>query len=577
MLEEQESEKPFLLPHLIMHGILAAVLLVGGWLFPVQFNILHPRVLQQAGADTQTFEEYINSHTSASASEIKDLLDISRLKIEASKKNDAALPRLTKPVALDLYINSTNRFWTKSHLGHQGVACVQLLDLNKLEPDYETTIILAAMLQNDGKIVPALHAAIIDSHRFTGQLQQILHSLLTLGNRLSYPQLAELISHVQDQGTFMELAKIAKHQTMVPAFSLFDTHPDSPGALPPAELKGVSALGEPELFARYDTNATGKSKGTLTRDEWVRIGHIPLQYTDFPATYAACVWSANPKAVTQYLMRHGRRGDRYLQTALTQGKGALTLALERQQPVSSLNTPALGAVASFCQKNPRASLVVKYLMICLGCVVLMRAWNSFFTLAAPNTATLQGYRMRRRALVLALFLSLIAVSEPILFTPALSSEYRVAINLPLASVDSTEPEQNTNTMLAIAESNLKLSIIFIVIFAAIQGYVYYTCITKINEVKNGAGDPNLKLRLLENEDNLFDMGLYIGIAGTALMLTILILFPKAGVSVSAAYASNIFGILCVAVVKIFHVRQTREALIIEAETAGGGADLDRTF
>ena len=572
MLEEQESEKPFLLPHLIMHGILAAVLLVGGWLFPVHFKTLHPRVLQQAGADTQTFKEYINSHTNASASEIKDLLDISRLKIEASKKNDEALPGLTKPVALDLYINSTNRFWTRSRLGHQGVACVQLLDLNKLEPDYETTIILAAQLQNDGKIVPALHDGIIDSQRFTGQLQQILHSLLTLGNRLSYPQLAELISHVQDQGTLMELAKIAKHQTMLPAFHLFDTGGETQDALTREELEGYSAIGEQTLFEQFDVNGDG----TLSREEWIEIGHIPLQYTDFPTTYAACVWSANPKAVTQYLMRHGRRADRYLQTALSQGKGGLTLALERQQPVSSLNTPALGAVASFCQKTPRASLVVKYLMICLGCVVLMRTWNSFFTLSAPNTATLQGYRMRRRALVLALFLSLIAVSEPILFTPALSSEYRVVINLPLASVDSTEPEQNTNTMLANADSNLTLSIIFIVIFAAIQGYVYYTCITKINEVKNGAGDPKLKLRLLENEDNLFDTGLYIGIAGTALMLAILILFPNAGVSVSAAYASNIFGILCVAVVKIFHVRQTREALIIEAETAGGG-DLDRTF
>ena len=556
-----------------MHGILAVVLLVGGWLFPVQYKTLHPRVLQQAGADTQTFKEYINSHTNASVSEIKKLLDISRLKIEASKKNDEALPGLTKPVALDQYINSTNRFWTRSRLGHQGVACVQLLDLNKLEPDYETTIILAAQLQNDGKIVPALHDAIIDSQRFTGQLQQILHALLTLGNRLSYPQLAELISHVQDQGTLMELAKIAKHQTMLPAFHLFDTGGETQDALTREELEGYSAIGEQKLFDQFDTNGNG----TLSREEWIEIGHIPLQYTDFPTTYAACVWSANPQAVTQYLMRHGRRGDRYLQTALTQGKGALTLVLERQQPVSSLNTPALGVVASFCQKNPRASLVVKYLMICLGCVVLMRAWNSFFTLVAPNAATLQGYLMRRRALVLALFLSLIAVSEPILFTPALSSEYRVAINLPLASFDSTEPEQNTNTMLANADPNLKLSIIFIVIFAAIQGYVYYTCITKINEVKNGAGDPKLKLRLLENEDNLFDMGLYIGIAGTALMLAILILFPSAGISVSAAYASNIFGILCVAVVKIFHVRQTREALIIEAETAGGGADLDRTF
>ena len=94
---------------------------------------------------------------------------------------------------------------------------------------------------------------------------------------------------------------------------------------------------------------------------------------------------------------------------------------------------------------------------------------------------------------------------------------------------------------------------------------------------DGKPHRNFTVELRENEVNLFDTGLYIGIAGTALMLAILILIPSAGISVSAAYASNIFGILCVAVVKIFHVRQTREALIIEAETAGGGTDLDRTF
>jgi len=566
VLEEQEQEKPFLMQHLIIHGILAAVLLVGGWLFPVQYKTLHPKVLQQAGAETQTFNEYINSHTNA----VAKLLDISQ------EKNDEELFGLTNAVALDEYINPRHRFLEKARLGLQGAACVELLKLDKVEPDYGTTIILIAQLQADGKIAPALQEAIISSQQYTGQLPQILHAVLILGNRLSKEQLAELISHVQDQETLVGLAKIAKHQTMLPAFHLFDTGDEkSPGALTREELEGFTAIGEPALFKRYDTNSSGISQGTLTRDEWIEIGHIPLQYTDFPATYAASVWSGKPRSVTQYLMRYGRRGDRYLQTALNQGKGALTLVLERQQPVSSLNTPAMGAVASFCHKNPKAALGVKYLMICLGCVVLMRAWNSFFTLTAINFASLQSYRMRRRALVLTLFLSLIAVSEPILFTPALSSEYKVDINLPLASVDSTEPEQPQKTMLANAESNT-LSIVFILIFAAIQGYVYFTCTNKINEVKNGAGDPKLKLRLLENEDNLFDMGLYIGIAGTALMLAILIIFPKSGISVSAAYASNIFGILCVAVVKIFHVRQTREALIIEAETAGGG-DLDRTF
>ena len=109
------------------------------------------------------------------------------------------------------------------------------------------------------------------------------------------------------------------------------------------------------------------------------------------------------------------------------------------------------------------------------------------------------------------------------------------------------------------------------IFAAIQAFVYYACVSKIKDVQNGAGNPRLKLQLLENEDNLFDTGLYVGIAGTALMLAVLIIFPSLNISVSAAYASNIFGILCVAVVKIFHVRGTRQMLILEAESGEGSA------
>ena len=289
MLEEQEQEKPFLMQHLIIHGILAAVLLVGGWLFPVQYKTIHHRVLKQAGAETQTFKQYINSHTNA----VAELLDISR------EKNDEELSGLTNAVALDEYINPRHRFLEKARLGLQGAACVELLKLDKVEPDYGTTIILIAQLQADGKIAPALQEAIIGSQRYTGQLPQILHAVLILGNRLSKEQLAELISHVQDQGTLADLAKIAKHQTMLPAFHLFDTGDEkSPGALTREELEGLTAIGEPGLFKRYDTNSSGISQGTLTRDEWIEIGHIPLQYTDFPTTYAASVWSGKVSAAT---------------------------------------------------------------------------------------------------------------------------------------------------------------------------------------------------------------------------------------------------------------------------------------
>ncbi|MDC0050676.1 hypothetical protein OAJ79_03500 [Verrucomicrobia bacterium] len=99
--------------------------------------------------------------------------------------------------------------------------------------------------------------------------------------------------------------------------------------------------------------------------------------------------------------------------------------------------------------------------------------------------------------------------------------------------------------------------------------MYLTCKSKVDEIRQGEGDPLLKLRLLENEDNLFDMGLYIGIAGTALTLAIKMLAPQFGISLSVAYASNIFGILCVALVKIHHVRGTRQQLIMDADASPG--------
>ena len=85
---------------------------------------------------------------------------------------------------------------------------------------------------------------------------------------------------------------------------------------------------------------------------------------------------------------------------------------------------------------------------------------------------------------------------------------------------------------------------------------------KIREIRDGNQSPQQKLRLLDNEDNLFDLGLYIGIAGTALGLGLIMLgaFTKP----YAAYVSNIMGIACVAIVKIKHLRDCRQKLLVEA-------------
>ena len=41
-----------MLQQVILHGLLAAALLICGWLFPVKYKALHPKVLEQAGLAT---------------------------------------------------------------------------------------------------------------------------------------------------------------------------------------------------------------------------------------------------------------------------------------------------------------------------------------------------------------------------------------------------------------------------------------------------------------------------------------------------------------------------------------------
>ena len=94
-----------------------------------------------------------------------------------------------------------------------------------------------------------------------------------------------------------------------------------------------------------------------------------------------------------------------------------------------------------------------------------------------------------------------------------------------------------------------------------QVAIYYYSLLKIADIKKQKGSPDLKLKLLENEENLFDAGLYVGLGGTVCSL-ILLVIGVLNASLIAAYASTLFGILFVAVLKIFNVRPLRNKLTI---------------
>lgn len=103
----------------------------------------------------------------------------------------------------------------------------------------------------------------------------------------------------------------------------------------------------------------------------------------------------------------------------------------------------------------------------------------------------------------------------------------------------------------------------IVLFFAIQSLVYVVCLLRINVIKRTRASASLKLKLLDNEDNLFDLGLYIGLAGTVASL-ILLTFGVITASLMAGYTSTLFGILFTALVKIVHLRRFKRKLLVEA-------------
>jgi hypothetical protein len=173
--------------------------------------------------------------------------------------------------------------------------------------------------------------------------------------------------------------------------------------------------------------------------------------------------------------------------------------------------------------------------------------------------------MKSGVLALLFAAMLVVVTEPFLLKAAPISEYRVRLVLPVLVSTSKPPVTPTTHPTPTMDSSTLISIGF---FACLQIAMYVICLRKIGEVARSGLPPLTKLRLMENEENLFDGGLYVGIGGTATALVLQVL----GViepNLLAAYSSNLFGITCVALVKIRHVRPFKRSLILESQAATG--------
>jgi hypothetical protein len=237
------------------------------------------------------------------------------------------------------------------------------------------------------------------------------------------------------------------------------------------------------------------------------------------------------------------------------------LLLLRQVPVNREAGPALGGTAALALLHPQVTLAIKYLGFLLGVYLVFRGLDRWI-FPPTERAALSLPRAKSGVLAFLFAALLVLVTEPFLLKAAPPSEYKARLVLPVlvnspvtlaTATDHTPMNMDTSTLLSIA------------FFAAIQIAMYLICLAKIREVALQTLPPLVKLKLMENEENLFDGGLYVGIGGTATALVLQVL----GViepNLLAAYSSNLFGITCVALVKIRHVRPYKGRLIMEGQS-----------
>lgn len=383
-------------------------------------------------------------------------------------------------------LTATGRFVPTMQPGGQPLDAVTLLTALLYQGEH-----LSSSLQRE--LRAAADAAVADKQ--LGELEPFFIDLLSLGQRLDWMQLCELLRRTEDTKTVSEYAHLARVA--------------------------------PDQLALF---------------------------------YTAALLADSADSVATYLIQYGKAGLEDLQVALARGQGAVRQLLLRQVPINRGARPAIGAAGELALLHPQLALALKYLGYLLGAFLVFRGLDrGLFPPVAGAALTLP--RAKSGVLALCFAALLIVATEPFLLKAAPPSEFKLRLVLPVlastAELSPSAPDQPHTTM----DTSTILSIGF---FAALQVAMYLICLAKIREIAGQPLAPLVKLKLMENEENLFDGGLYVGIGGTATALVLQVL----GViepNLLAAYSSNLFGITCVALVKIRHVRPFKRQLIMAGQ------------
>jgi hypothetical protein len=377
---------------------------------------------------------------------------------------------------------------------------------------FDAALSLCGLLIEENALEPGLREALLNRAAAairggdTEPLEQSLMDLLSLGQRLNWEELAVFVRHTEDPQTLDRLA---------------------------AEARNV---------------------GT----------------TNLPLLFAAVELSQKPGPVAAYLVNFSQTGLADLGTSLRYGAGAVDELLRRNQRICASNlreraaaaaplAPLFGAATNYALRLPWIAVTIQWLFYLSGGFLFAVALNMARTaLANGEPAAGRGFGVFRELLfALGFLVVVLLLSEPFLAQVSQKAEYPLRLRLPVVGSVAAIAAPGAKTKLM-----NEASLLILLLFFVLQFLIYTACLAKLAEVRRQKVAAPLRLKLLENEENLFDAGLYLGFCGTIVSL-ILGMMGISQFSLMAGYSSTAFGIIFVSVFKIFHLRPYRRQLLLE--------------
>ena len=295
--------------------------------------------------------------------------------------------------------------------------------------------------------------------------------------------------------------------------------------------------------------------------------------------FVAVQMTGRPQAVGRYLAKFNKTGLDDIASSLSYGADGVTTLVTRDQRFYRpawlqpllLRNPFGGFyyfTAHGVVQNPWLTLALKWLLY-LGAGFL---FATALHIAQPEATELErplavrGVHVFRECLfALGFLLMVLLVSEPFLAQERQEGGFAFHLQLPMAGGGMAAG-------IAGLKQTVMSPIIYLtlLLFFVLQALIYMACLLKLAEIRRQQVPPRVKLKLLENEEHLFDAGLYLGFVGTIVSLIVASL-GLVKFSLMAAYSSTSFGIIFVVIFKIFHLRAARRQLVLEAEAEAANA------